>query len=150
MPAELTSEQRELIIQALKRLHAESWQESREKAAEEKVIYDRVEKQRATFEEPAPGFEELSEEEKEQRAEQIAIDSISTSKEPKLKQQSDQARQKFIVELIKQFDERGWSLPVNIHVIGPIMSDRVTEHDTNRYKLIRDIAKWAKEGTNLM
>lgn len=123
--------------------------EKREAEIDETVEQRRLEIQK-TREEPTLQEENLTGIEKQKRAVQIAIDSIPTSRESKLKQQSEEARRKFMERLIAEFDKRGWTVPKNRFVISPTMNDNATEHDIERYNLINEIAAWAKEGTDLM
>lgn len=105
---------------------------------------------RKTLKEPAPINEQLNSREKQKRAKTIVKDSIQTSREPKLKEQSDLARARFVDKIIEEFDSRGWTLPVNRFVVSPVMNESATPHDIERFDLINEVAAWAKEGTDLM
>ena len=84
------------------------------------------------------------------RAWSLAANTISTSPEPDLAEQSSRARTEFTEVVIMEFDRRGWNLPGDISEVSPNSIDNATEHDIERCNLIKEIAAWAKEKTDLM
>lgn len=102
---------------------------------------------KATLEEPQSEHENLSEKEKNKRARFIAIDLISTSREPALKAQSEEARSKFVTEVITQFDSRGWTIPKNYFLV---YGDEATDLNKAKKSLLNAIAAEAKSGTDII
>ncbi len=89
--------------------------------------------------------EDLSLEEKQSRAREISIDAFVSSEVPELRDQSDVGNAEFIVQLIDEFDKRGWTLPKSYLQVSPNNNENAIAHDKERYELIQSIAKRVRE-----
>ncbi len=135
---------RDDIKQILMKVHERARVESEERAEELAMLSRRSGEIRASIERGAK-VELLSPEEKQRRAEEISIDALPTSKDEALKAQSDAGRAEFVVRIVKEFDEKGWTLPENLMQVSPNSNDNATEYDIERYEFIGSIAEEVKD-----
>ncbi len=154
---QLISEMREANVDGLddipKDRILEKLQDARERAKAEFIENDmtteeikaRGERIRSSQEEEISESEELSIEEKTKRAEEISIDAIPTAEDPVLKTQSDAGRAEFVVRIIAEFDQRGWTLPENLIQVSSCSRKNTTEHTKEKYKFIRSLAREIKD-----
>lgn len=130
---------RDILLAKLKRAHEWAKAQSIKEQLSTEATDARGEKIRESLTAETPEKEELSENEKKERAQEISVDALATSKEPELKKQSDAGRAAFIDRIIQEFDQRGWVLPPNYFYLDESMDDdgKLTEHDKERQALIK-------------